>query len=111
MASVFICTEPPLIVLFVIRIAFVYVVSVLSPYVPAGDAALVALPARNAMPPPDGKCWILLPSIVALVQLETVPADPNAMSSIPEACEFAVTVLLVIVLFEMLPFDTVPAKL
>src|SRR5689334_21304481 len=62
------------------------------PTVPGGALAELALPPCTMMPEPPGKLLTLLVSIVALVMLATVVADPNAITRMPAPFEHVVGV-------------------
>jgi len=53
---------------------------------------------------------IVLLAIVAFVMLEVPPALPKPSRRMPEPFEVALAVVLVMVLFEIVAFEIVPAK-
>src|SRR4051794_24503802 len=66
---------------------------------------------QTCMPGPLGKLVTVFLSIVAAVMFAMVVALPNAISRMPEPCELAAAVALVIVLSEMSMLLIVPEKL
>src|ERR1035437_8469541 len=86
----------------------ILVASLGMPTVHPGPLAL-ALLILTCMPAPLGKFEMVLFAMVALVRLKQVPADPTPTMLTPCPSEVVTDVVLVIVLFEMVALEIVPA--